>query len=272
MSEEEKKRKEALAAIIDGLDILVGIEKEKTKEEKEKPADTFGGLLQSMIPLMIIPQLLPLFQQGLGQTLRETTVNVKVESATAIIPIDIAAQTAILAVDIRAQSVTLNIRIIEATTTINVTVTNAVLTVQVTGDANIIIKGQTVGVSLEGTFATLFGNELDLIGVTTVPPFGKGVIISYSPPPSPMVAMIEGIHASYFLFRDTVMRPDLVIVAIKIGYDEIAWLNLSWEKSSDTLSLLRAVRVDGPMEVIVYNRSPVTIRVKATAFIYEVTP
>jgi hypothetical protein len=157
---EERKRKELLAALTDGLDILVGMEERKEKEKREEEAprapDTFSGLLQSFIPLMIIPQLLPLFQQALGQTLSSTTVNVKVESATSIIPIDISASTAIVPIEIRAsqatlnvniqsQTTTLNIRITESVVTLNVNITNTVLNVNVTNSTlNVNIAGSTV--------------------------------------------------------------------------------------------------------------------------------
>lgn len=153
MSEEKKERKpllEALASVTDGLDVLVGLEKEK-KEEKpaeRKAPDTFGGLLQSMIPLLIIPQILPLFQQALGQTLQSTTVNVKVESATALIPISVEAATAIIPIEIRASQVTLNVNIASQATTLNVTIS---------GDAFVVISGQNVGVALTGTWQTFLG-------------------------------------------------------------------------------------------------------------------
>jgi len=147
------KRKELLAALVDGLDVLVGMEegkKEREKREEEAPQtpDTFSGLLQSFIPLMIIPQLLPLFQQALGQTLSSTTVTVKVESATSIIPIDISASTAIVPIEIRASQVTLNVNIASQTTTLNVTIT---------GDANVVITGQVVDIRLSGFWHAVSG-------------------------------------------------------------------------------------------------------------------
>jgi hypothetical protein len=153
VSEEKKERKpllEALASVTDGLDVLVGLEKEKKMEkpEERKAPDTFGGLLQSMIPLLIIPQILPLFQQALGQTLQSTTVNVKVESATALVPISIEASTAIIPIEIRASQVTLNVNIASQATTLNVTIS---------GDAFVIISGQNVGVALTGTWQTFLG-------------------------------------------------------------------------------------------------------------------
>jgi hypothetical protein len=153
VSEEKKERKpllEVLASVTDGLDVLVGLEKGKKEEkpEERKAPDTFSGLLQSMVPLLIIPQLLPLFQQSLGQTLQSTTVNVKVESATALIPISIEAATAIIPIEIRASQVTLNVNIASQATTLNVTIR---------GDAFVIISGQNVGVALTGTWQTFLG-------------------------------------------------------------------------------------------------------------------
>ena len=163
-----KQRKEILAAIVDGLDILVGLDKPEEKE-KEKTSDSFANLLQSLIQLMIIPQILPLFQQALGQTLRDTTVNVKVESATSIIPIDITATTAIVPIEIRASQVTLNVSITGSTVTLNVNiassditlnvnVTNTILNVNVTNSSiDIRIIGSTVAldVNITGSLVTL---------------------------------------------------------------------------------------------------------------------
>lgn len=115
---------------------------EEKEEKREERPDTLSGLIQSIIPLMIIPQILPLFQQSLSQTLRETTLNVKVESSMAIIPIDIAAQTAIVAVDIKSQSVTLNVNIAAAEAVVKINV-----------------SAQSVDVQLTGTFYTLTGYE-----------------------------------------------------------------------------------------------------------------
>jgi hypothetical protein len=188
VSEEKKERKpllEALASITDGLDVLVGLEKEKKEEkpEERKAPDTFGGLLQSMVPLLIIPQILPLFQQSLGQTLQSTTVNVKVESATALIPISIEAATAIIPIEIRASQVTLNVNIASQTTTLNVTIS---------GDAFVIISGQNVGVALTGTWQTFLGYnkvfwiESQIPGIPYVDWFSTGkfsvVLLQYTVP------------------------------------------------------------------------------------------
>lgn len=148
---------------------------EEKEEKREERPDTLSGLIQSIIPLMIIPQILPLFQQSLGQTLRETTLNVKVESSMAIIPIDIAAQTAIVAVDIKAQSVTLNVNIASQSVTLNVNITGQDVTLNVniasqttTLNVNIAaaeavvkinVSAQSVDVQLTGTFYTLTGYE-----------------------------------------------------------------------------------------------------------------
>lgn len=275
MSGETKKRKEALAAIIDGIDMLVGLDKEEKREvdRGQAPADSFGGILQSMIPLMILPQILPLFQQAFGQTLRETTVNVRVESATSIIPIDVTAQTAILAVDIRAQTVTLNIRIIESATTLNVQITGqtTTLNVSIQGNANIVITGQTVGVSLQGTYRTINAEEVNLLGFAYVEPFGEGTIITFSPIGSEKY-LIEGFTASYTILRDTILKPELIIVVLQVGVDEFAWLNLTSEKPSDTLTLIRAIAVTAsyPLSVIVKNRSPFTVATDMAVFMYRV--
>jgi hypothetical protein len=158
VSEEKKERKpllEALASVTDGLDVLVGLVKEKKEEKKEekpeerKAPDTFSGLLQSMVPLLIIPQILPLFQQALGQTLQSTTVNVKVESATALIPISIEATTVIMPIEIRASQVTLNVAIKQSDVTLKISIENSVVTldVRVTNTSlNVVVTNSSLNV------------------------------------------------------------------------------------------------------------------------------
>jgi len=145
-----KPAKEALAAVVDGLDLLLGIEKEEKKEERKGEAappspDTFSGLLQSFIPFFILPQLLPLFQQALTQTLSSTTVNVRVESATSIIPIDISATTAIVPIEIRASQVTLNVNITGSQVTLNVNIASSTATLNV----NIVGQAMTINTNIE---------------------------------------------------------------------------------------------------------------------------
>jgi hypothetical protein len=154
VSEEKKERKpllEALASVTDGLDVLVGLEKEKKEEkpEERKAPDTFGGLLQSMIPLLIIPQILPLFQQALGQTLQSTTVNVKVESSTALIPISIEATTVIMPIEIRASQVTLNVAIKQSDVTLKISIENSTVTLDVN------ITNNILNINIVGSQATL---------------------------------------------------------------------------------------------------------------------
>jgi hypothetical protein len=165
VSEEKKERKpllEALASVTDGLDVLVGLEKEK-KEEKpteQKAPDTFGGILQSMIPLLIVPQILPLFQQALGQTLQSTTVNVKVESSTALIPISIEASTVIMPIEIRASQVTLNVAIKQSDVTLKISIENSTVTLDVNITNNIlninIVNSQTtLNINIVSSVTTL---------------------------------------------------------------------------------------------------------------------
>ncbi|MEM4167700.1 MAG: hypothetical protein QXW98_04595 [Candidatus Caldarchaeum sp.] len=281
----EKRKKELLAAISDGLDVLLGLEKEEKKEvkEREKPADTFSGLLQSLIPLVILPSVMPLFQQAFGQTLRETTVNVKVESATSIIPIDITAQTAILAVDIRAQTVTLNIRIIESTTTINVAVQ---------GDASIIISGQNVGVALTGTWQTftgynkVFWSEGHSPGIPRLDNKFSNTLIQYTPPADKelyiesisinMVSRIclsmgnvYGTGASYFLEG---FGGAIIEVFIYIGNAVVAKLVLGSSNPSITYQPITPLKVNGGITFkIVILGNPYGVWCSVTVLGYEKT-
>lgn len=156
MAEEEKRRPlfEALLSRIDGYEILAELagerrEKEREVREERRP-DTFSGLLQGLVPLMILPQLLPLFQQALAQTLQATTVNVRVESATSIIPIDISATTAIVPIEIRASQVALNVNI-ASSTTLDINIVSQSIQVDIN------FGGQTIDVQTSGTFFVLGG-------------------------------------------------------------------------------------------------------------------
>jgi hypothetical protein len=171
VAEEKKDRRplrEAVAARTDGLDIIAEMEREAREERPAgRPADTFGGILQSMVPLLILPQILPLFQQSLGQTLSSTTVNVRVESATALIPISVEAATAIVPIEIRASQVTLNVAITQSdvtlkisiensTVTLDVNITNNILNINIVGsqatlDINIVSSATTLNVNITNT-------------------------------------------------------------------------------------------------------------------------
>jgi len=137
VAEQEKKYKplfEALMAKTDGLDILAEITGEKAPEEKKPeerkeaaaPTDTLGGMLQTLPMLIMLPAIMPLIQQMLTQTLAASTVNVKVESATTILPIEISASTAIVPIEIKASTVTLNVNITGSNVTLNVNITGSV--------------------------------------------------------------------------------------------------------------------------------------------------
>ena len=343
---------------------------EEKEEKREERPDTLSGLLQSIIPLMIIPQILPLFQQSLSQTLRETTLNVKVESSMAIIPIDIAAQTAVVAVDIRSQSVTLNVRIegdakvsivgqsvtlsvgiersitlgvrIEgseavipidvrsqstmlnvniaevgsgvvfnvsivsspatlnvnitgSTATLNVSITSSVtlnvniasqtttlnvniagqtttLNVNVTGRADVRITAQTAGIYLSGTYGTLTGTSVNLTGFSRLEPFRERDVAVWTPGPGD-VYFIEGVSACYEVLKDSLFRPDLVVVRIYVGTQVVSALTLNAEKPSDSLTLIRAIRVTSanPLSITAICMSPVCVNVRVMAYMYGVT-
>jgi len=157
VSEREKKYKPLLEAIIsktDGLDILAEITGEKAPEEKKleerreaAPTDTFGGMLQTLPMLVMLPAIMPLIQQMLTQTLAASTINVKVESATTILPIEISASTAIVPIEIKASAVTLNVNIMGSAVTLNVNVTNTSLNV----NATIVQSDVTLNVKITNT-------------------------------------------------------------------------------------------------------------------------
>jgi cytoskeletal protein CcmA (bactofilin family) len=158
VAEQGKKYKPLLEALVsktDGLDILAEITGEEKKPEEKKeaaapaPTDTFSGMLQTLPMLIMLPAIMPLLQQTLSQTLSSTTVNVKVESATAIVPIEISASTAIVPIEIKASSVTLNVNISGSNVTLNVNITGSDVTF------NVNVQGGTVNVtgtvSISGT-------------------------------------------------------------------------------------------------------------------------
>jgi len=139
---EEKKRK----PLTDILDDIAG---EKKQEKKE---DTFSGMLQTLPMLVMLPAVMPLIQQMLTQTLSSTTVNVKVESATAILPIEISASTAIVPIEIKASSVTLNVNI-TGSVTLNVNITGSDVALNVNANItntnlNVILQSQAVDLKI----------------------------------------------------------------------------------------------------------------------------
>jgi len=170
MSGEKERRPilEALLSRMDGLDILAEIAGERKPEEGregKEPADTFGGMLQTLPMLMILPAIMPLLQQMLSQTLSSSTVNVKVESSAAILPIEISAATAIVPIEIKASDVTLNVNITAATARVGIN-----------------IQAQDVDVQLTETFWSVRGKDKVIASAFTyIYPDGV-VVINYTVP------------------------------------------------------------------------------------------
>jgi hypothetical protein len=252
VAEQEKKYKplfEALMAKTDGLDILAEITGEKAPEEKRPEerkeaaatTDTFGGMLQTLPMLVMLPAIMPLIQQMLTQTLAASTVNVKVESATTILPIEISASTAIVPIEIKASTVTINVNITGSNVTLNVNITGSDVTLNVTGivsingtvnvtgsvsisgtvnvsgnvnidtvsgDVNIIIKSQNVDVQLTETFWTMRGKDKVLSGWDYVTPNG-------------------GVYYSYIINYTVPQGKKLVVYAIDITLQMIRYWNIA---------------------------------------------
>jgi cytoskeletal protein CcmA (bactofilin family) len=185
VAEQGKKHRpllEALMAKTDGLDILAEITGEKAPEEKRPgerkeaaaPADTFGGMLQSLPMLVMLPAIMPLLQQMLTQTLAASTVNVKVESATTILPIEISASTAIVPIEIKASSVTLNVNITGSNVTLNVSIQSSqvMLDVNVTNNilnVNIANSQTTLNINIvssQTTLNTYITNSVVAVSIT----------------------------------------------------------------------------------------------------------
>ena len=168
MSEKEKRRPflEALLARTDGLDILAEIAGEK-EERKEKPAptDTLSGMLQTLPMLVVLPAIMPLLQQMLTQTLSSSTVNVRVETATAIIPIEISAATAIVPIEIKASEVTLNVNIMAATARVGIN-----------------IQAQDVDVQLTEEFWVFKGKDRNIVSTYVYVYPAETVVIDYQVP------------------------------------------------------------------------------------------
>ena len=210
--QQEKKYKpllEALMAKTDGLDILAEItgEEKKAPEEKKEaavpaPTDTFGGMLQTLPMLIMLPAIMPLLQQTLSQTLSSTTVNVKVESATAIVPIDISASTAIVPIEIKASTVTLNVNITGSDVTLNVSITGAVARV------GIEIQAQSVDVQLTETYWTMRDRDKVLSGWDYVTPNG-------------------GVYYDYVIEYTVLQGKKLVVYTIDITLQMIRYWNIA---------------------------------------------
>jgi len=189
----EKERKpilEALLSRMDGLDILAEIAGEKKtgeKREEKEPADTFGGMLQALPMLMILPAIMPLLQQTLSQTLSSSTVNVKVESSAAILPIEVSAATAIVPIEIKASDVTLNVNIAASTATVPIEIKASDVTLNVnitaaTARVGINIQAQDVDVQLTETFWPLRGKDKVITSVFTYVYPEEVTVINYTVP------------------------------------------------------------------------------------------
>jgi len=110
---------------------------------------------------VMLPAIMPLLQQMLTQTLAASTVNVKVESATTILPIEISASTVIVPIEIKASSVTLNVNITNTSLNVNATIVDSNVTL------NVNIKNTKLDVNI--TNATLNVNITNQVVQTANP-------------------------------------------------------------------------------------------------------
>lgn len=258
---------EALVGRIDGYDVLAEIagEREVGREEKkeERPADTISQLMSSLPMLMILPAVLPLLQQTLSQTLSSSTVNVKVESATSIIPISISASTAIVPIEIKASTVTLNVNIAGQSTTINVSVV---------GDASVVITGQYVGISILGTYENLAGRDFTVVGeyVGTVGAGAQNATIIDRYNDTGRTVLIEGFSVMCRPAFDSYVFVGKLFAELLIDGISIGAVTITGEKMSDSFVLLRSIRVarNSNIKVVASNFGTTPVYVRCVVYGY----
>ncbi len=150
---EEKNKKpiaEALAEKKDGMDILVRmLAGEEEKKAEEKPTDIFGSFT-NIFGMLMIPAIMPFLIETIQKIFTESTMDVRIKSSVAMLPIQIEASTVIIPIEIKASSVTLNVAIQSSAVTLNVNITNAALNV----NATIVNSTATLNVNITGA-ATL---------------------------------------------------------------------------------------------------------------------
>ncbi|MEM2233986.1 MAG: hypothetical protein QXP81_10670, partial [Nitrososphaerota archaeon] len=202
-----------------------------------------------------------------------STATLNVSIMNAYLDVRIIASTATLNVSITS-SVTLNVNIASQTTTLNVNIAGqtTTLNVNVTGRADVRITAQTAGIYLSGTYGTLTGTSVNLTGFSRLEPFRERDVAVWTPGPGD-VYFIEGVSACYEVLKDSLFRPDLVVVRIYVGTQVVSALTLNAEKPSDSLTLIRAIRVTSanPLSITAICMSPVCVNVRVMAYMYGVT-
>ena len=170
--------------------------------------------------------------------------------------------------NIASQTTALNVNITSQTTALNVVIT---------GDTLVVIKSQQVGVYLADTWVTgVIGQDVDLVGFSWLDPFASHRIL-YFEPPAGETYLLEAMSAGYILPKDTMVRPELIVLRIYAGTQLIidylvGQLNITREKPTDFVNLLRTIKITRgrPLQVLVISYSSMRIGVTATAYLYKV--
>jgi hypothetical protein len=115
----------------------------------------------------------------LTQTLSSSTVNVKVETATAIIPIEISAATAIVPIEIRASEVTLNVNIAAAMARVGIN-----------------IQAQDVDVQLTEEFWVFKGKDRNIVSTYVYVYPVETTVINYEVPAGKRLAVYSALLTS----------------------------------------------------------------------------
>jgi len=203
------------------------------------------------------------------------TVDIRLTGTTIMLPIDIQGTTIMLPIDVQGATIMLPVDIQAQYMDLKVNITKieeAVINILEASKIGINISAQSVGVFLEGTFETKQGKDVNLRGFTHISPFETDVVLATWSAVG-KDCMIEGISAAYRVFKDTLYRPDLVVFDLYINGTCVARLSLSREKPSDTITLLRAIRLPAgdELDVKVSNLSPQSLEVECTVYMYEVS-
>jgi hypothetical protein len=166
-------------------------------------------------------------------------------------------------IEIRASQVTLNVNIASQTTTLNVTIT---------GDANVVITGQNVGVALSGTFSNLFGRDFTLVGeiAPDVPAGAQSMIAINMNNTTGKTVLIEGFTVIGRPAFDTHVFIGKLVAELIIDGVMLGSATITGEKMSETFTLLRAIRVPNGsnIQVVVSNFGTTPIAVRCIVYGY----
>jgi hypothetical protein len=168
----------------------------------------------------------------------------------------------------------INVNITASQVTFNVNVTNSSLNVNATivGNADVIITGQSIGVSILGTYENLAGRDFTVVGeyVGTVGAGAQNATIVDRNNDTGSTVLIEGFSVMCRPAFDSYVFVGKLFAELLIDGTSIGAVTITGEKMSDSFVLLRAIRVasNSNIKVVASNFGTTPVYVRCVVYGY----